>query len=150
MANERDVERAADENVTDDDEERNSSGSTELTTADLAGTSGGTPSHEGATNIGSEPTDGGQDLPPLLPPDEIEAARTTWAAVQADFVDEPRRSVKEADQLVARLMHQLAEGFSQERNTLESQWDKGDEVSTEDLRLALQRYRAFFQRLLAA
>jgi hypothetical protein len=91
-----------------------------------------------------------EDMTPLLPPEQITAARSTWAQVQAGFVDEPRRSVKEADELVAQLMQQLAEGFSRERNELESRWDQGDNVSTEDLRVVLQRYRSFFQRLLAA
>jgi hypothetical protein len=31
---------------------------------------------------------------------------------------------------------------------LEKRWGQGDSVSTEDLRLALQRYRSFFDRLL--
>ena len=76
-------------------------------------------------------------MPPLLPPDQAPAARGTWATVQAGFVDEPRRSVKEADQLVAQLMQQLAEGFSRERDQLESRWDHGDDVPTEDLRVVL-------------
>jgi hypothetical protein len=45
-------------------------------------------------------------------------------------------------------MERLAESFSDERNRLENQWDRGDEVSTEELRVTLQRYRAFFNRLL--
>jgi hypothetical protein len=65
-------------------------------------------------------------------------------------VDDPRSSVKKADELVATAMKRLAEGFSQQRTGLEQQWDRGEDVSTEDLRLALQKYRSFFQRLLAA
>ena len=65
------------------------------------------------------------------------------------FVDEPRRAVEEADGLVASAMKRLAEVFAEERSKLETQWDRGDQVSTEDLRIALQRYRAFFQRLLS-
>ena len=68
--------------------------------------------------------------------------------VQTGFVDEPRRTVEEADKLVAAVMQRLAEGFANERSGLEKQWDSGDNVSTEDLRLALQRYRSFFDRLL--
>jgi hypothetical protein len=68
--------------------------------------------------------------------------------VQAGFVDEPRRAVEDADNLVASLMKKLAEGFANERGRLEKQWDRGDNVSTEDLRIALQRYRSFFDRLL--
>jgi hypothetical protein len=63
-------------------------------------------------------------------------------------VDEPRRTVEAADKLVASVMQRLAEGFANERSSLEKQWDRGDNVSTEDLRVALQRYRSFFDRLL--
>jgi hypothetical protein len=63
-------------------------------------------------------------------------------------VDEPRRTVEQADELVAEVMKRLAEGFAAERERLEQQWGRGEDVSTEDLRLALQRYRSFFQRLL--
>ncbi|MDZ4306676.1 hypothetical protein [Allopontixanthobacter sp.] len=86
---------------------------------------------------------------PLLPDDEIGALRRQWDAVQTGFVDEPRRSVELADQLVAGAMTRLAEVFASERSQLENQWDRGDDVSTEDLRIALQRYRAFFARLLS-
>ena len=74
--------------------------------------------------------------------------RSRWSKVQTGFVDEPRSTVEEADKLVAAVMQRLAEGFSNERSGLEKQWDSGDNVSTEDLRLALQRYRSFFDRLL--
>src|SRR5205085_11882163 len=68
----------------------------------------------------------------------------------ADPLDEPRRSVEDADRLVADLMQNLAARFADERERLESQWDRGDDVSTEDLGLALTRYRSFFDRLLSA
>jgi hypothetical protein len=63
-------------------------------------------------------------------------------------VDEPRQTVADADKLVASVMQRLAEGFAKERSGLEKQWDSGNNVSTEDLRVALQRYRSFFDRLL--
>ena len=69
--------------------------------------------------------------------------------VQAGFVDEPRKAVEQADGLVASTMKRLAESFARERANLEQQWDRGDNISTEDLRIALQRYRSFFHRLLA-
>jgi hypothetical protein len=75
--------------------------------------------------------------------------RSRWDAVQVAFVDEPRRAVEQADGLVAFAMKRLAEVFSEERSKLEKQWDRGDNVSTEDLRIALQRYRSFFHRLLS-
>ena len=87
---------------------------------------------------------------PLLSPDESARFSSSWEEIQASFVDEPRRSLERADALVADVMQQLAASFSDVRTTLESQWDRGDDVSTEDLRVALTRYRSFFRRLLSA
>ncbi len=86
---------------------------------------------------------------PLFPSNELQDLRRKWDQIQAGFVDEPRKAVGEADNLVASTMKRLAEVFAQERSNLEGQWDRGDNISTEDLRLALQRYRSFFHRLLA-
>lgn len=86
---------------------------------------------------------------PLLAGDEISGLRERWTQIQAGFVDEPRKAVEDADNLVAQAMKRLAEMFAEERARLEGQWDRGDKVSTEDLRLALQRYRSFFDRLLS-
>src|SRR5579871_3564383 len=72
-----------------------------------------------------------------------------WDSLQVGFIDEPRRSVEQADHLVAAAMKRLAEMFAEERSRLEGQWDRGDSVSTEDLRLALRRYRSFFGRVLS-
>jgi hypothetical protein len=74
--------------------------------------------------------------------------RERWTDVQSAFVDEPRAAVERADSLVAEVMKRLAEGFAQERANLEHQWDRGGDITTEDLRVALQRYRSFFDRLL--
>jgi hypothetical protein len=90
-----------------------------------------------------------EDLRPLFSNDSIEAFRSRWDSIQTGFVDEPRKSVNEADKLVAEVMKKMAVMFTEERDKLEKQWDGGDNVSTEDLRLALQRYRLFFNRLLA-
>jgi len=87
---------------------------------------------------------------PLLPEDQSGQYAASWREIQTSFVDEPRSSVEKADALVAELMQKLATVFSSERERLEEQWDKGDDVSTEDLRVALTRYRSFFDRLLAA
>jgi hypothetical protein len=73
-----------------------------------------------------------------------------WEGIQSRFVDEPRRAVEDADNLVATVMQKLAEGFAHERERLEAHWDRGEDVSTEDLRVTLQRYRSFFERLLTA
>ena len=85
---------------------------------------------------------------PLFSASEMADFRSQWSKVQTGFVDEPRRTVKDADKLVAAVMQRLAEGFANERSGLEKHWDRGDDVSTEDLRVALQRYRSFFDRLL--
>ncbi|MGD9893884.1 MAG: hypothetical protein AB7R89_13990 [Dehalococcoidia bacterium] len=85
---------------------------------------------------------------PLFAGDESETYRSRWAEVQTGFVDEPRRAVESADGLVAEVVQRLIQTFSDERNRLEQQWGQGDDVSTEDLRIALQRYRSFFERLL--
>jgi hypothetical protein len=85
---------------------------------------------------------------PLFSESEMADFRSQWSKVQTGFVDEPRQTVAEADKLVAAVMQRLAEGFANERSGLEKQWDRGDNVSTEDLRIALQRYRSFFDRLL--
>ncbi|HVR26440.1 MAG TPA: hypothetical protein VMU26_24310 [Candidatus Polarisedimenticolia bacterium] len=86
---------------------------------------------------------------PLFPTSELEELRNRWSGVQTAFVDEPRRAVEQADGLVASAMKRLAEVFAEERSKLEQQWDRGDNVSTEELRIALQRYRSFFHRLLS-
>ncbi len=86
----------------------------------------------------------------LLSESEIGDLRSRWNNIQAEFVDEPRRAVEQADKLVATAIKRLADGFANERASLENQWESGNDASTEDLRLALQRYRAFFGRLLNA
>ena len=85
----------------------------------------------------------------LFTDDDASGYQARWQEIQADFVDDPREAVEQADTLVAELMQRLAETFARERAGLEGQWDRGDEVSTEDLRIALQRYRSFFGRLLS-
>jgi hypothetical protein len=86
----------------------------------------------------------------LLPHDEEIDLRRRWEEIQTRFVDDPRQAVEDADVLVAGVMKSLADGFAQAREQLEGQWSRGEDVSTEDLRVALQRYRSFFQRLLSA
>ena len=75
--------------------------------------------------------------------------RDRWEAIQTGFVDEPRAAVEQADQLVSQVLSRLTEVFSSERMLLEQQWTRGGDVSTEDLRVALKRYRSFFERLLS-
>jgi hypothetical protein len=89
-----------------------------------------------------------EELGPLFPPQEANDLRSRWDSVQGRFVDEPRKAVEDADVLIASTMKRLAEIFAAERQKLEQQWDRGGDVSTEDLRLGLRRYRSFFTRLL--
>jgi hypothetical protein len=84
---------------------------------------------------------------PLLDQAESELYRTHWNEVQARFVDDPRAAVQQADMLVTEVIRQISNLFATEHGKLDAQWKQGDEVSTEDLRLALQHYRAFFNRL---
>ena len=125
----------------------------ELTTADLA--KNGAPKQiEGSRLVkGNESEASGRATAamksvPLFSESETGEFRSQWIKIQTCFVDEPRGTVKDADKLVASVMQRLAEGFTNERSGLEKQWDRGDNVSTEDLRIALQRYRSFFDRLL--
>ena len=86
----------------------------------------------------------------LLPQADETDLRARWEEIQTRFVDDPRQAVEDADALVAGVMKRMAEGFAQAREQLEGQWSRGEDVGTEDLRVALQRYRSFFQRLLSA
>lgn len=89
------------------------------------------------------------ELSPLFTDEMQQGFRTRWHEIQTGFVDEPRRAVENADELVAQLMQRLAKSFSDQRNSLEQQWEQAEKVSTEELRLALRRYRSFFERLLS-
>lgn len=132
----------------------------ELSTADLAGRTGGADDTRGSDRFADREVERGRgadraaDLgaagaTPLLPADLVDDLQMRWSEIQAGFVDEPRQAVEQADTLVAEAIKQLAETFADERAQLEAQWDRGDDVSTEDLRQALQRYRSFFTRLLS-
>jgi len=88
-------------------------------------------------------------LAPLFLPDVDKDFRSRWDVVQRSFVDDPRQAVRQGDELVAQVMKSLAETFSNERVKLEAQLDQTNEASTENLRIALRRYRSFFERLLS-
>ena len=96
------------------------------------------------------PAEDADRRPALLPTSDSDRFRARWGDVQTHFVDSPRDAVQGADALVAELMQHLAETFARERDSLEQQWTRGEDVSTEDLRVALTRYRSFFARLLEA
>ena len=88
-------------------------------------------------------------MAPLFQDQDLDDLRSQWTRIQTGFVDEPRKSVEEADGLVAATIERLAESFTDERTHLEEQWSRGGDASTEDLRLASRRYRSFFDRLLS-
>ena len=93
---------------------------------------------------------GGVRLEPLFDPGREQELRDRWRTLQAQFVDDPRDTVSDADSLVAELLRDLAQSFDGARSKLEEQWSSGEDVSTEELRVTLQRYRSFFERLLDA
>jgi hypothetical protein len=105
---------------------------------------------EGDAKFADRPAvDVNEELSPLMSAQEMGEFRSRWSAIQTAFVDEPRKTVEQADELVAEIMQRLAQSFSDQRSNLERQWERSDQISTEDLRLALRRYRSFFDRLLS-
>jgi hypothetical protein len=100
-------------------------------------------------DTGPQTTQAGEGVVSLFQADEGRGFETRWQAIQTGFVDEPRSAVEQADALVAEMMKRLSDVFTEERGRLEGQWARGHEVSTEDLRLLLKRYRSFFERLLS-
>jgi hypothetical protein len=107
------------------------------------------PSQPGIEKKDSSARSDGAQLAPLFLPDAAQSFRARWDAVQIGFVDDPKQAVRQADELVAQVMKSLAETFSNERAKLEGQVEQTEQTSTENLRVALQRYRSFFQRLLS-
>ncbi len=119
-----------------------------LTTASLAKAAQAAPA-EPARSFADPGSRDAEAAAPLFAGEETVRMRTEWDAIQASFVDEPRQAVEQADRLVATAIRRLAEIFAEEKAGLEGQWDRGGDVSTEDLRQALRRYRAFFGRVLS-
>jgi hypothetical protein len=114
----------------------------ELSAADMVAAEGRVP--------GSTPQKADDSKPmALLAAEEAGTFRTRWSEIQAGFVDEPSRAVQQADALVAELMKRLTQIFADERTKLEGQSKRDEKLSTEDMRVALQRYRSFFNRLLS-
>lgn len=118
-----------------------------LRTADISGA--GKIEPEDLIEVEGVPERTELDQTPLFNGELSRDFRAQWNNIQTGFVDEPRTSVERADELVAQLMQRLAQSFSEQRSELEKQWDASEQISTEELRLALQRYRSFFERLLA-
>lgn len=114
------------------------------------------PADSRASNVASAPATGTavarateDERAALFAANESAELRARWDSIQVGFVDEPRKAVQEADALVSDTIKRLTEGFASERQQLERQWDRNDNISTEDFRIALRRYRSFFSRLLA-
>jgi len=133
-----------------------------LTTADLAAATDAAqraptaqqedvrePAERGKTTNPRPDREDEQQLAPLFTAEAAQGFRSHWDAVQIGFVDDPKRAVRSADELVAQVMKSLAETFSRERTQLEAQFKETEDTSTENLRIALCRYRSFFQRLLS-
>ena len=110
--------------------------------------SGATPRR--APRASSPPGASPDGTPELLSRDDNDGSRAVGSRSRPASSTSRAQTVEQADELVAEVMKRLAEGFAGERERLEQQWGRGEDVSTEDLRVALQRYRSFFQRLLAA
>lgn len=90
-----------------------------------------------------------ESIAPFISHEEAENLRTRWNEIQIKFVDEPHSAVQQADALVTEVIEKITRKFADERSSVESQWDKSVDASTEDLRKALQRFRSFFNRLVA-
>ncbi len=121
-----------------------------LTTDDIARSSTPETGSRAGTGALTDVQEDGRGEEPLLPQSDSDKFSNEWRTIQGDFVDRPREAVQQADQLVADLMQRLASQFSETRSNLEQQWEGHEDVSTEELRVALMRYRTFFERLLAA
>jgi len=121
----------------------------ELTTASLATAAAARTTADSTRSFANAEADAVERPEPLFADEETSRLRADWDSVQASFVDEPRQAVEAADRLVASAIKRMAEIFADEKAQLEGQWDRGDDVSTEDLRQALRRYRSFFGRVLS-
>jgi hypothetical protein len=131
-----------------DDESRADGGDHTLSTADLASASA-QPTDSRTDSDTTTPAGSGGDVeaPPLIDEEKVTGFRDRWQNVQTGFVDDPKQAVHEADELVAAVISALATTFAEHKSELEGQWQQG-EPATEELRIALRRYRSFFDQLL--
>lgn len=106
-------------------------------------------SRRSASPVAAEARSTAEHSSTLLPNDRLAGFENRWREIQIGFVDEPRTAVRDAEALVNDMVKEVTDIFTTERQTLEKTWSSGGSASTEDLRVALQRYRSFFQRLLA-
>ncbi|WP_370961807.1 hypothetical protein [Amycolatopsis sp. cg9] len=118
-----------------------------LSTADLASASAGSDTARPAAQSAPAESGGDVETPPLIDEEKVTGFRDRWQNVQTGFVDDPKQAVREADELVAAVISALATTFAEHKSDLEGQWQQG-EPATEELRIALRRYRSFFDQLL--
>jgi hypothetical protein len=117
--------------------------------ADPATTTAGTGASTGGGGVtGSTEADATEQRAPLVPSDRADQFASRWNEVKGMFVDEPRKAVQQADALVGELLDDLERSFREQRKDIERGLEN-DDTSTEDLRMALRRYRSFFDRLLS-
>jgi hypothetical protein len=107
------------------------------------------PDGNGMSQADGDARRGDEELAALFTPEVAGDFRSRWDAVQIAFVDDPGKAVRDADELVAQVMKSLAESFANERQRFESGMGEAGQATTEHQRVALRRYRSFFQRLLA-
>ena len=118
-----------------------------LSTADLASASAGSDTAGPASDPKPAESGGDVETPPLIDEEKVTGFRDRWQNVQTGFVDDPKQAVRQADELVAAVISALATTFAEHKSELEAQWQQG-EPATEELRIALRRYRSFFDQLL--
>lgn len=137
-------EPAADEGY---DAEHTGDGDQNLSTADLASASAKPAAEDSRADAAPDRSGGDVEAPPLIDEDKVTGFRDRWQNVQTGFVDDPKQAVHQADELVAAVISALATTFAEHKSELEGQWRQG-EPATEELRIALRRYRSFFDQLL--
>jgi hypothetical protein len=84
----------------------------------------------------------------LIEPERAESYNSRWKELKGEFVDDPRRAVRGANELVGEVLDELEELFRRQRTDLEHGLGS-EQTTTEDLRQVLIRYRSFFDRLLS-
>jgi hypothetical protein len=109
------------------------------------------PDQQAAAREADQPAPSPQDVraEEFFPPERRAQLKGTWVDIQSAFIDEPKRAVQNADGLVTEILGAVSQRFESARHSLEAEWNRGEQASTEALRIALQRYRALFDRLLS-
>lgn len=145
-------DQISDKRIYDEQRDQNGAapGGTRLSTADLGAASDHGNGHDRIEDAPARAADDGESPVRLFQPDEVERFRVEWQQVQTRFVDDPKDAAQGADRLVAEVLRSLAGTFSDRKHELEGQWQGDSDALTEDLRLALRRYRSFFNQLLDA